>query len=190
MLFRLWSLSVHSSFYPLECDISGKTFILKNKEASRPLEWYSGHESVLAHFLVRGMQVNTHMCSYIQKHPPSSCPYLAATLLTPLCPPDLGRCSRRKCRHLRPELSPSPGCCSRRNSETQKSARSAASPPPSVLWALEMSLKDIKHTHVCEADSGLHCDQWTNLSLGRYIYIYIHKNKCGPESGDPVLMSI
>lgn len=33
------------------------------------------------------MQVNTHMCSYIQKHPPSSsscCPYLSSTPLLPL----------------------------------------------------------------------------------------------------------
>lgn len=59
------------SFKPLGSDISMKTFILQNKEASRPLESHSGHESVPAHFSLRSMQVNTHMCSHIQEHPPS-----------------------------------------------------------------------------------------------------------------------
>lgn len=112
-------------------------------QAPRVTQW--AWVSLRDHFLVGGMQVNTHMCSLTSKHafPPSLPLYLPPSrLLTPLCPPRLGRCSQRRCHRLRPELSPSPGCCSRKSSETQKSAGSAASPPPSAPAEQETSLVD------------------------------------------------
>lgn len=97
----------------------------------------SKHSHVLSH-----MQTQTPFLppSLLLPGPPASC------LLTPLCPPGPGHCSRRRCRRLRPGLAPSPGCCSRRSSETQRSAGSAASPPPSAPAAPEMSLVEGKQT--------------------------------------------
>lgn len=90
------------------------------------------------HSHVLSLHPNTH------SFPP--CPLLppphAFSMLTPLCPPRPGRYSRRRCHCLRPELSPSPGCCSQRSSETLRSAGSAASPPPSAPAASETSLVD------------------------------------------------
>lgn len=74
-------------------------------------------------------------------------------LLTPLCPPGLGRCSRRRCRCLQPELAPSPECCSRRSSGTRRSGGSAASPPLLAPAAPERSLlgETITKTRTWEA---------------------------------------
>ena len=116
----------------------------RTKEPRGPWSETVGMSQSQCIFSVRSMRVNTHMCLQIQTHPPSSCPLPPPPprLLTPLCPPGLGRCSQRRCRCPQPELSPSLGCCSQRNSETQRSEGSAAALPLSAPSAPRMSLRE------------------------------------------------
>ncbi len=157
------------SFDPLSVWHQQKVMCFEEQSSSkapRVTQW--AWVSLSTFFSFRHASKHSHVLSLIQTHtplhPPSSC------MLTPLCPPRPDRCSRRRCRCLLPELSPSPGCCNRRSSGTQTSAGSAASPPPSAPAASGRSL--VEGTRTRMEDASKYYAQYTHTWVSNKYFNY------------------